>query len=137
MDAFTECRTSETCCVPGENGQNGGIGRLEIPERQTGDLTGGGQMEMDMNLFITAVGLGISVAAFFIGRTTAAKQSGIVDGETKANIEHIKNAQEDLREDVRQYGVNYTEVRAELEKIKGRVAKLEEIIRIYHEGSIV
>ncbi len=74
----------------------------------------------------------LSVAGFFIGRLTAAKNKGEADGELKADIKHIKETQLELKEDIRLYGENYTEVRAELEKIKGRVSKLEEIIKIYH-----
>ncbi|MBQ7922364.1 MAG: hypothetical protein IJ325_07295 [Clostridia bacterium] len=94
-------------------------------------------MTVDITVLIAAAGCFIAVATFCIGRTTAAKQNGAVDGEMKANIQHIKITQDELKEDVRQYGMNYTEVRTELEKIKGRVAKLEEIIKIYHqEGSL-
>lgn len=79
----------------------------------------------------------LSIAGFLLGRVTAAKNKGEADGEMKADIRYIKNAQAELKDDIRLYGENYTEVRAELEKIKGRVAKLEEIIKIYHqEGAL-
>lgn len=79
----------------------------------------------------------LSIAGFLLGRVTAAKNKGEADGEMKADIRYIKNTQTELKDDIRLYGENYTEVRAELEKIKGRVAKLEEIIKIYHqEGAL-
>ena len=88
----------------------------------------------DMAAIITAAGFALSAATFFLGRMTCAKTSGSADGEMKADIKHIKATQAELKDDIRTYGINYTEVRTELENIKGRVAKLEEVIRIYHEG---
>lgn len=92
---------------------------------------------IEIAALISVCGLLLSAAGFFIGRLTAAKSSGQADGELRADIKHIKSAQEELKDDVRQYGMNYTEMRTELEKIKGRVAKIEEIIRIYHEGGVL
>ncbi len=84
---------------------------------------------------ISLGGLALAAATFFIGRLSAAKSIGQGDGEMKADIKHIKATQAELKEDIRSYGINYTEVRTELESIKGRVAKLEELIRIYHRRS--
>jgi septation ring formation regulator EzrA len=92
---------------------------------------------VDMTVLITVSGFAISAVTFFIGRMTAAKNSGAIDGEMKADIKHIKETQSELKDDIKTYGMNYTEVCKELESIKGRVAKLEEIVRIYHEGDSV
>ncbi len=89
---------------------------------------------IEVTALITVCGFALSAATFFIGRMTSAKTAGTADGEMKADIKHIKATQAELKEDIRAYGINYTEVRTELENIKGRVAKLEEVIRIYHEG---
>lgn len=86
-----------------------------------------------MNIDTGLVSVALALATFLIGRMTAAKSKGESDGELKADIRHIKETQDELKDDVRQYGMNYTEVRSELEKIKGRVAKLEEIVKIYHK----
>ena len=92
---------------------------------------------IETTILIAVCGLAVSAATFFIGRMTAAKSSGAADGEMKADIKHIKATQEEMKNDIKTYGTNYTELRAEHEAIKGRVAKLEEIVKIYHkEGSI-
>lgn len=78
----------------------------------------------------------LALATFVLGRLSNAKNSGMIDGEMKSDIKHIKDTQAELKEDIRLYGENYTEVRAELEKIKGRLAKLEEIVRIYHKEGV-
>ncbi len=85
-----------------------------------------------MSIDTGVVSIVLALATFLIGRMTAAKNAGVIDGETKADIKHIKDTQAELKEDIRLYGENYTEVRAELEKLKGRIAKLEEIVNIYH-----
>jgi len=78
----------------------------------------------------------LALATFLLGRLTNAKNSGMVDGEMKSDIKHIKDTQGELKEDIRLYGENYTEVRAELERLKGRIAKLEEIVKIYHQEGV-
>lgn len=82
------------------------------------------------------ISVALALATFLIGRMTSARSSGVVDGEMKSDIKHIKDTQAELKEDIRLYGENYTEVRAELEKIKGRLAKLEEIVKIYHKEGL-
>ncbi len=92
---------------------------------------------IEISVLIAVCGLAVSAATFFIGRMTAAKSSGLTDGEMKADIKHIKDTQEEMKNDIKTYGMNYTELCTELEKIKGRIAKLEEVVKIYHkEGSI-
>ena len=90
-----------------------------------------------MNIDTGVVSVVLAVATFILGRLSNANKKGETDGEMKADIKHIKETQLELKEDIRLYGENYTEVRAELEKIKGRLAKLEEIVNIYHGKGIV
>ena len=85
-----------------------------------------------MNIDTGVISVVLAVATFILGRLSNANKKGETDGELKADIKHIKETQLELKDDIRLYGENYTEVRAELEKIKGRVSKLEEIIKIYH-----
>lgn len=85
-----------------------------------------------MNLDTGVISVVLAVATFILGRLSNANKKGETDGELKADIKHIKETQLELKDDIRLYGENYTEVRAELEKIKGRLAKLEEIVNIYH-----
>ena len=47
-------------------------------------------MNVEITLLIAVLGCAVSVAGFLLGRTTAAKQAGIADGELKADIRHIK-----------------------------------------------
>lgn len=94
-------------------------------------------MTIDVSVFISVCGLLLSAVTFFVGRQTAAKSAGKMDGEIKSDIKYIKRTQDELKNDVKQYGANYADIRAELESLKGRIAKLEEIIKIYHaEGTI-
>lgn len=90
-----------------------------------------------MNIDTGVISVVLALATFVLGRLSNAKNKGETDGEMKADIKHIKDTQMELKEDIRLYGENYTEVRAELEKIKGRLAKLEEIVNIYHGKGIV
>jgi len=90
-----------------------------------------------VNLDTGVISVVLGVATFILGRLSNANKKGETDGELKADIKHIKETQLELKEDIRLYGENYTEVRAELEKIKGRLAKLEEIVNIYHGKGIV
>lgn len=89
-------------------------------------------MQIDTGVLFPLLSLLLAAGTFFIGRITAASAKGTADGEMKADIKHIKTTQQELKEDIRLYGENYTEIRAEMERIKGRLAKLEEIVEIYH-----
>ena len=93
-------------------------------------------MTVDISALIAVLGLALSVGTFFVGRLTAAKTDGLADGELKSDIKHIRDTQSEMKEDIKTYGMNYTELKTELASIKGRVAKLEEVIKIYHEGGI-
>ena len=90
-----------------------------------------------MNIDTGVISVVLAVATFILGRLSNANKKGETDGELKADIKHIKETQLELKDDIRLYGENYTEVRAELEKIKGRLVKLEEIVNIYHGKGIV
>ena len=96
-------------------------------------MDGGGIVNIDTGV----ISVVLAVATFILGRLSNANKKGETDGELKADIKHIKETQLELKDDIRLYGENYTEVRAELEKIKGRLAKLEEIVNIYHGKGIV
>lgn len=91
-------------------------------------------MQIDTGTVFTVLSLILAAGTFFIGRVTAARTSGAADGELKSDIRYIKETQEELKEEVKQYGMNYTEVREELAKLKGRLEKLEKIVDMYHKG---
>ena len=77
-------------------------------------------------------GLGVSVATFFIGRTTAARMNGSEDGEMKSDIKHIKTSID--KQEAKLDGIvsNYEDVKVELEKLKGRLYTLEQKVKILH-----
>jgi archaellum component FlaC len=94
---------------------------------------------MDIAAAIAAVGLAVSVATFFIGRTTAAHSNGLTDGELKSDIRHIKESlvkQEGKfdKQDQKLDGIiaSYEDVKVELEKLKGRMFALEQKVKVLH-----
>lgn len=101
---------------------------------------------MEVETVIAICGLAVSVATFFIGRMTSAKNSGAADGELKADIKHIKDSLEkqdakfdkqDAKFDKQATKLDgivtsYEDVKVELEKVKGRVYTLEQKIKILH-----
>ena len=94
-------------------------------------------MEINVSVLLAILGFALSAATFFIGRSSAAKNVGMLDGELKADIKHIKNTQEEMKTDIKAYRMNYTELCTELEKIKGRVSKLEAIVKMYHKEEAI
>jgi uncharacterized coiled-coil DUF342 family protein len=93
-------------------------------------------MQIDTGTVFTVLSLVLAAGTFFIGRVTAARNRGASDGELKSDIKHIKESQEELKENVKQYGMNYTEVREELAKLKGRLEKLEKVVEMYHNMEV-
>lgn len=94
---------------------------------------------MDVAAIVAFGGLAISVATFFIGRTSVARTDGITDGELKADIKHIKDSLEkqDAKFDKQDTKldsivISYEDVKLELEKVKGRVYSLEQKVKMLH-----
>lgn len=89
---------------------------------------------IEISALIGAVGLAVSVASFFIGRTTAARSSGTEDGEMKSDIKYIKTSIE--KQEAKLDGIvsNYEDVKVELEKLKGRIISLEQKVKMLHGG---
>lgn len=89
---------------------------------------------IEISALVGAVGLAISVATFFIGRTTAAKNSGAEDGEMKSDIKYIKTSID--KQEAKLDGVieSFDDVKLEIEKLKGRIAALEQKVKILHGG---
>ena len=87
---------------------------------------------IEISVLIGVAGLAISVATFFIGRTTAARVNGSEDGEMKSNIKHIKESID--KQEAKLDGIvsNYEDVKVELEKLKGRLYTLEQKVKILH-----
>ena len=94
---------------------------------------------MDVAIIVAACGLAVSVATFFIGRTSSAHSNGITDGELKSDIRHIKDSllkQETKfdKQDAKLDGIvtSYEDVKLELEKLKGRMSSLEQKVKLLH-----
>ena len=87
---------------------------------------------IEISALIGALGLIISVATFFIGRTTAAKTSGTEDGEMKSDIKYIKSSID--KQEAKLDGVieSFDDVKIEIEKLKGRILALEQKVKILH-----
>ena len=91
-------------------------------------------MTIDISVLIAIGGILLSAATFFIGRVTAAKTDGIADGEMKSDVRHIKNAVDKQGGKLDQVVENYEEIKIELERLKGRMAALEQKVNMLHGG---
>ncbi len=87
---------------------------------------------VEISVLITVAGLGISVATFFIGRTTAAKSAGQMDGEMKADVKYIKSSVEKQEKKLDSVVENYDDVKLEIERLKGRLKALEQKVEMLH-----
>jgi peptidoglycan hydrolase CwlO-like protein len=88
---------------------------------------------MDTNLVIGILGIALSLGTFFIGRVTAAKNSGQADGEMRADIKYIKTSVDKHDKKLDVFSTNYAELKVELEQVKGRVDAIEQRIKLLHE----
>ena len=91
-------------------------------------------MNIDVSILIAVCGFALSVGTFFVGRMTAAKTDGIADGEMKSDVRHIKNAVDKQGGKIDQVVENYEEIKIELERLKGRMAALEQTVNMLHGG---
>jgi peptidoglycan hydrolase CwlO-like protein len=87
---------------------------------------------IEVSVLIAVVGLGISVATFFLGRTTAAKSAGQSDGELKADVKYIKSSVEKQEKKLDSVVENYDDVKLEIERLKGRLKALEQKVEMLH-----
>ena len=80
---------------------------------------------MDVAAIVTICGCAVSVASFFLGRMTSAKNSGQEYGVMLTDIGYIKSGIDDMKKKMEQSDKRYID----LEK---RVTALEESVKIYH-----
>lgn len=83
---------------------------------------------MDTNLIIGILGLALSLGTFFIGRVTAAKNSGQEYGVMLTEIGYIKSGVDDMKKKMEQSDRRYVD-------LAERVTSLEEGMRIYHHNA--
>lgn len=74
---------------------------------------------MDDKLWISLIGLAISVSTFLIGRVTANKQEGEKSGYLASDIGYIKAGIDDLKTEIRA-------IKIEVAEMNTRVIRLEE-----------
>lgn len=84
--------------------------------------------KMDTNLIIGILGLALSLGTFFIGRVTAAKNSGQEYGVMLTEIGYIKSGVDDMKKKMEQSDRRYVD-------LAERVTSLEEAMRIYHHNA--
>ena len=84
-------------------------------------------MEINVTVLIAIMGFAVSVATFFIGRQTAAKNSGKEYGVMLTEIRYIKSGVDDMKRKMEQSDKSYFD-------LAGRVTALEEKMAIYHHG---
>ena len=82
---------------------------------------------MELSILIAVCGLAVSVGTFFIGRTTAAKNSGKEYGVMLTEIGYIKSGVDDMKRKMEQSDKRYID-------LAERVTALEEKMSIYHHG---
>ena len=83
---------------------------------------------MDANLIIGILGIALSLGTFFIGRVTAAKNSGQEYGVMLTEIGYIKSGVDDMKKKMEQSDRRYVD-------LAERVTSLEEAMRIYHHNA--
>lgn len=86
-------------------------------------------MNIDVSILIAVLGFALSVGTFFIGRITAAKNSGQQTGQVLTELGYIKKGIDGLERDIKEIKRQYTDLDV-------RVSKLEEAIRIYHKEGV-
>ena len=86
-------------------------------------------MQIDASLLIAIFGCIISVATFFIGRTTAAKNNGRETGQVLSELGYIRKGVDGLERKLEKVEEQYN-------KLDKRVARLEEAMRIYHKEEL-
>lgn len=91
-------------------------------------------MEININILIAVLGFAMSVGTFFVGRQTAAKNSGKEDGELKADIKYIRTSVEKQEKKLDKVAGDYDDIRVELEKLRGRMDALEQRVKMLHGG---
>lgn len=84
-------------------------------------------MNIDVTILISIIGLLLSIATFFIGRLTAAKNSGQEYGVMLTEIGYIKSGVDDMKKKMEQSDKRYID-------LSERVTALEESMKIYHSG---
>ena len=87
-------------------------------------------MTVDIAVLIAVGGFALSVGTFFVGRMTAAKNSGQEYGVMLTEIGYIKSGVDDMKKKMEQSDKRYID----MEK---RLSKVEEAMKIYHKEELL
>jgi septal ring factor EnvC (AmiA/AmiB activator) len=82
-------------------------------------------MQIEVTVLLSVIGCCVSVAAFFIGRISAAGAKGQQTGQVLTELGYIKKGVDGLEKRFEKLQENYNE-------LKTRVTKLEEKVGFYH-----
>lgn len=91
-------------------------------------------MTIELTVLIAAIGCGLSVGTFFIGRVTAAKNNGEADGELKADVKHIKESVDKHDRKLDRIADSYNDLEGEIRELKERLKALENKVKMLHGG---
>lgn len=87
-------------------------------------------MTVEIGALIALIGFLISAAAFFIGRTTAAKTDGERQGALYADISYIKEELKNLSSDIK--AINVTKIFTELQRLSDENLRFQKSIKRLH-----
>ncbi len=90
-------------------------------------------MTVDIAVLISVIGVLLSVATFFIGRVTAARDDGMRDGSTKADIRYIREAVDKHDRKLDRVTENYETMKSEISKLWERLKLLEQKVEMLHK----
>lgn len=82
---------------------------------------------IDITVIIAFCGCALSIATFFIGRTTVARNTGREYGTMLTEIGYIKSGIDDMKKKMEMSDRRYID-------LAERVTALEEMVKIYHQG---
>mgnify|MGYP003470271492 CR=1 FL=1 len=83
-------------------------------------------MRVDVSILIAVIGCALSVGTFFVGRFTAAKNSGKQDGVILTEIGYLKSGVDDIKRQITEEDRRHNE-------LAGRVYKVEESAKQAHK----
>lgn len=78
-------------------------------------------MQIDVSVLIAICGCALSVATFFIGRTTSAKNAGQQTGQVLTELGYIKKGVDGLERKLDELQKNYGELETRVTKLEGKV----------------
>ena len=91
-------------------------------------------MTIEITVLIAVLGFALSVGTFFVGRMTAAKNSGQQDGEIKTNVQYIKDSVDKHDKKLDKIMDNYSDLEGEIRELKVRLKALEDKVKLLHGG---